>query len=134
MELGWQGWQLPPQYFDFFKVSTKKKFENQTKIGRLAAISNFCLILFISSKNSFCKTVCFLGPNPKFNFMRSLQFFQRSQQKRLSNSTVLEQFQIKLFNYLFIHCQIVKNFDLEKNGAEFISRNENSKKVLENSQ
>ena len=91
------------QYFDFFKVS-KKKFENQTKIGQLAAISNFCLILFISSKNSFCKTVCFLGPNPKFNFMRSLQFFQRSQQKRLSNSTVLEQFQIKLFNYLFIHC------------------------------
>ena len=128
------GWQLPPQYFDFFKVSTIKDFKNQTKIGRLAAISNFCLILFISSKNSFCKTVCFLGPNPKFNFMRSLQFFQRSQQKRLSNSTVLEQFQIKLFNYLFIHCHIVKNFDLEKNGAEFISRNENSKKVLGNPQ
>ena len=77
VELGWQGWQLPPQYFDFFKVSTKKKFENQTKIGRLAAISNFCPILFISSK-----TVCFLDPNPKFNFMRSLQFFQRSQQKK----------------------------------------------------
>ena len=128
VELGWLGWQQPPQYFDFFKVSTKKNFKKQTKIGRLAAISNFCLILFISSKNSFCKTVCFLGPNPK------LQFFQRSQQKKLSNSTVLEQFQIKLFNYLFIHCHIVKNFDLEKNGAEFISRNENSKKVLENSQ
>ena len=68
--------------------------------------------------------------------MRSLQFFQRSQQKKkkLSNSTVLEQFQIKLFNYLFFHCHIVKNFDLEKNGAEFISRNENSKKVLGNPQ
>ena len=117
-----------------FSRSQQKKIENQTKIGRLAAISNFCLILFISSKNSFCKTVCFLGPNPKFNFMRSLQFFQRSQQKRLSNLTVLEQFQIKLFNYLFIHCHIVKNFDLEKNGAEFISRNENSKKVLGNPQ
>ena len=26
----------------------------------------------------------------------------------------------------------MKNFDLEKNGAEFISRNENSKKVLGN--
>ena len=73
-----------------FSRSQQKKFKNQTKTGRLAAISNFCLILFISSKNSFCKTVCFLGPNPKFNFMRSLQFFQRSQQKRLSNSTVLE--------------------------------------------
>ena len=85
--------------FWLFQGLNKKKFENQTKIGRLAAISNFCLILFISSKNSFCKTVCFLGPNPKFNFMRSLQFFQRSQQKRLSNSTVLEQFQIKLFIY-----------------------------------
>ena len=22
-ELGWQGWQLPPQYFEFFKVSKK---------------------------------------------------------------------------------------------------------------
>ena len=104
----------------FQGLNKKKQFENQTKIGRLAAISNFCLILFISSKNSFCKTVCFLGPNPKFNFMRSLQFFQRSQQKRLSNSTI------------FIHCHIVKNFDLEKNGAEFISRNENSQKVLGN--
>ena len=28
---------------------------------------------------------------------------------------------------LFIHFHIVKNFDLEKNGAEFVSRNENSK-------
>ena len=131
-------WQLKraaaTPIFWLFQGLNKKNFENQTKTGRLAAISNFCLILFISSKNSFCKTVCFLGPNPKFNFMRSLQFFQRSQQKRLSNSTVLEQFQIKLFNYLFIHCHIVKNFDLEKNGAEFISRNENSKKVLGNPQ
>ena len=66
--------------------------------------------------------------------MRSLQFFQRSQQKGLSNLTVLGQFQINLFNYLFIHFYIVKNFDLEKNGEEFISRNENSKKVLENPQ
>ena len=119
-------WQLKraaaTPIFWLFQGLNKKNFKNQTKTGRLAAISNFCLILFISSKNSFCKTVCFLGPNPKSNFMRSLQFFQRSQQKRLSNSTV------------FIHCHIVKIFDLEKNGAEFISRNENSKKVLGNPQ
>ena len=63
--------------------------------------------------------------------MRSLQFFQRSQQKRLSNSTVLEQFQIKLFNYLFIHCHIVKNFDLEKMVQSLLVEMKTVKKCLE---
>ena len=75
VELGWQGWQLPPQYFDFFKVSTKK-IENQTKIGQLAAISNFCLILFISSQNSFCKTVHFLAPIQNLTSWGHCNFFR----------------------------------------------------------
>ena len=27
------GWQLPPQYFDFFKVSTKKELKIRPKLG-----------------------------------------------------------------------------------------------------
>ena len=77
------GWQLPLQYFDFFKVSTKKEFENQTKTGRLAANSNFFLILFISSKNSFCKTVHFLGPNPKFEFIEVIAIFSEVSAKKI---------------------------------------------------
>jgi len=116
-----------------FSRSQQKKIENQTKIGRLAAISNFCLILFISSQNSFCKTVRFLGPNPKFEFIEVIAIFFRGLSKKIMKLNIRE-FQIKLFNYLSIHFHIVKNFDLEKNGAEFISTNENSKKVLGNPQ